>query len=102
MNRKQELLNIIGSDNNLLLPMVDQVIFMEKKLNDLEGLPFYKVHPTDPSRQKVLPAFKIYKETLQQYANCIKVLARAAGLDDTEEESPLRQWANEVLAKRKE
>lgn len=98
MDRKEELLKLIGSDNILLLPMVDQVIFMEKKLAELEKLPFYKVHPTDRNKQKVLPAFKIYKETLQQYANCIKTLARAVGLDDSEEDSPLRQWANSRLS----
>lgn len=41
------------------------------------------------------PAAKQYKEFLQQYTNCIRVLARVTGQDDKEEDSPLRAWAKE-------
>ena len=72
--------------------MVDEILFLEVKLTELKKLPFIKVHPTDQTKQKPTPAAKQYKELLQQYTNCIKVLARAGGTDDKDEESPLRKW----------
>lgn len=96
MNRKDELIKIIcenGNGNeNVLLPLIEKAIFLENKLNDLENLPFYKVNPSNSMQQKTLPAFKIYKELLQQYTNVIKTLANAAGQDEKQEESPLRKW----------
>lgn len=56
-----------------------------------------KVHPKDATKQKVLPAAKLYKEFLQQYINALKVLQRRAGAEDTEEVSPLRKWMNEHM-----
>lgn len=91
MNRRDELLKIINNDISLL-PMVDEILFLEGKLTELKKLPFIKVHPTDQTKQKTTPAAKQYKELLQQYTNCIKVLARASGTDDKDEESPLRKW----------
>ena len=96
MNRKKELLQII--DNNIvLIPLVDQILSIEGKLEEVEKLPFYKVDPKNPERQKMLPAFRIYKELLQQYTNCIKVLSQASGQDESGEESPLRKWVNSRL-----
>lgn len=91
MNRRDELLKIINNDISLL-PMVDEILFLEGKLTELKKLPFIKVHPTDQTKQKPTPAAKQYKELLQQYTNCIKVLARASRTDDKDEESPLRKW----------
>lgn len=95
MNRKEELTNLI-EDNAALLPLIDEVVYLEEQLNYLRGLPKIKVHPKDPAKQKTTPAAKLYKELLQQYTNIIRILLRATGTDDTEEEiSPLRRWMNE-------
>lgn len=94
MDRRDELIRIIDN-NELLLPLVDEILFLETKLRETREIPFYKVHPDDRQKQKMLPAFRVYKETLQQYTNCIKVVAKATGLNDSEEESPLRQWVRE-------
>lgn len=96
MDRRQELIELINEEN-LLIPLVDQIVLLEKQLDEVNKLPFYKVHPTNPQLQKMLPAFRIYKELLQQYTNCIKTLARSVGMDEKDEESPLRKWVNSRL-----
>lgn len=96
MTRKEELLKIIDNDI-VLIPLVDEIINLEERLNEVGKLPFYKVDPKNPERQKMLPVFRIYKELLQQYTNCIKVLSHASGQDESGEESPLRKWVNSRL-----
>ena len=91
MDRKKELLTLAGDDVTLM-ELVSKVLFLEKRLDELEKLPFIKVNPNNPEQQKTTPAAKQYKELLQQYTNCIKILSRAGNADDSEEESPLRKW----------
>ena len=91
MTRKNKLLELIDYDP-VLLPLIDDVIELEKELDYYRSLPKIKVHPKDPSRQKATPAAKLYKECLQQYTNIIRILMRATGTDMEDEESPLRKW----------
>lgn len=91
MDRKKELLKLAGDDATLI-ELVSKMLFLEKRLEELEKLPFIKVNPNNPAQQKATPAAKQYKELLQQYTNCIKILSRAGNVDDTEDESPLRKW----------
>ena len=91
MDRKNELLKLAGDDATLI-ELVSKMSFLEKRLEELEKLPFIKVNPNNPAQQKATPAAKQYKELLQQYTNCIKILSRAGNMDDSEEESPLRKW----------
>lgn len=90
-NRKEELLKVINNDSTLL-PLIDEVVYLEEQLDYLRTLPKIKVHPKDPEKQKTTPAAKLYKEMLQQYTNIIKILIRATGIDENDEESPLRKW----------
>ena len=94
--RKEELQKIVNKEP-LLMPMVEEVITIEKQLSEVRKLPFYKVNPKNTQQQKVLPAFRVYKELLQQYTNCIKTLAKSIGMDDKDEESPLRKWASQRM-----
>lgn len=91
MTRETELKNLIKG-NPTLLPMVDDIIFLERQLEQLRTLPMIKVHPDDPNKQKSTPAAKQYKELLQQYINIIKVFMRATGVTEEDDESPLRKW----------
>ena len=96
MDRKEELMSIVESiDNNtkiILLPLIDEILFIEEQLVELKKLPFIKVHPKNPDMQKATPAAKQYKELIQKYTNAIKVLSRATGTSESDEESPLRKW----------
>lgn len=93
MSRKEELLNIVGADNKILIKLVDEVCFIEKQLEYLKSLPQINVNPNNSAQQKTTPAAKQYKEFLQQYTNCIKILAQVNGDDNDNDVSPLRKWA---------
>lgn len=101
MTRKQELVKIfeqIEDTKGIILPLIDDVVFLEEQLEGLRKLPFIRVNPKDPSIQKATPAAKQYKELLQQYNNCVKILTGILRKDAPEEESPLRAF----LASRKQ
>lgn len=98
MDRKTELLKIIckagDADRVKAEKLVDEVVFLEENLEELRLLPFIKINPKDPTKQKATPAAKQYKELLQQYNNTMKLLLKISGdlNGDPEEESPLRSW----------
>lgn len=94
--RKKEILDAAGN-NVLLVPMIEDMVSLEEQLDYLRTLPKIKVHPKDPTRQKATVAARQYKELLQQYANIVKIMLRASGAEDSEEDSPLRRWMNEHL-----
>ncbi len=76
-------------------PLITETAYLEGELSSLRILPKIRIHPTDPQRQQTTPAAKLYKELLQQYTNCIKVLSGVLHREAPEEESPLRQWLEE-------
>ena len=91
--RKNELLKYVCPNGDAALEQtIDEFLFIENQLIELKKLPFIKIHPKDPTRQKTTPAAKLYKELLQQYTNILKVLMRITGTDEADEESPLRKW----------
>lgn len=99
-DRRAEILEIVPSESvTLVTEVIDEIIFLEKKLSSLKKLPFIEVNINNPMKQRNTPAAKLYKEFLQQYINCIKavenVIYRDKKLDGDEiEESPLRKWFN--------
>lgn len=93
MTRADELKKIICPEGDKSLEnLIDEFVFIEEQMSELKKLPFIKIHPKDPTRQKSTPAAKLYKELLQQYTNILKVLMRITGTDEADEESPLRKW----------
>ena len=98
MNRREELIAIIPEESmELVTSVIDDVVFLEERLTELKELPFIEVNPKNPMKQRSTPASKLYKEFLQQYINCIKmieyVIYKEKRLDgDEETESPLREW----------
>lgn len=96
MSRKEELLKLLNDDITYV-PLVTEMVYLEDQLDELRELPKIKVHPTDKSKQKTTPAAKLYKEYLQQYTNIVRILMKATGTDENEEESPLRRWMNEHI-----
>lgn len=101
MSRRDELLNLIPDDYlELVSDVIDEVIFLEGRLDELKKLPFIQINPKNPMQQRNTPAAKMYKEFLQQYINCIKmieyVIYKDKRLEGEEvEESPLRKWFRE-------
>ena len=101
MSRYDELMSIVPEDSvELVKSVVEDVVFLEERLEELKQLPFIEVNSKNPVKQRSTPAGKLYKEFLQQYINCIKmiesIIYRDKKLDSDEaEESPLRKWFRE-------
>ncbi len=98
MDRKKELLSMLkdGTQEEMKArQLIDEIVFLEEHMTELKKYPFIAVNPKNPAQQKPTAASKQYKEFLQQYNNSLRLLLRITGdLDETEEESPLRQWVN--------
>lgn len=74
--------------------LVEDIAFLEERMQELRKLPFIKVDPNNPERQKGTAAAKQYKDLLQQYTNSLKLFLKMCGdLEEDEVESPLRAWA---------
>jgi hypothetical protein len=98
MTRKEELLSIVckTDESNRIKAeqLIDEVIFIEEQLIELKKLPFVLVDKKNNARQKATAASRQYKQLLQQYNNTLKLLLKMAGeFGETEETSPLREWA---------
>lgn len=108
MSRREELVAIIPEDSlELVTSVIDDVIFLEERLDELKKLPFIEVNKSNPMKQRNTPAAKLYKEFLQQYINCIKMIEGVIYRDkrlegDEAEESPLREWFRKNADTRKE
>lgn len=101
MDRYEEIVAIVPAESiDLVKEIIEQIVFLEGKLEEIKKLPFIQVHPKDAAKQRNTPAAKMYKEFLQQYLNCVKlvenVIYRDKRLESEEiEESPLRKWFKE-------
>lgn len=94
-DRRKEILNVFKDDDDvgkIIRPMVEDVVFLEERLEKLRELPFIKVNPENKSQQKVTPAAKQYKELLQQYNNCIKIMCSLLMKAGVEDASPLKAY----------
>lgn len=101
MERRDELVKIVPAESlELVRSVIDDIVFLEERLEELKRLPFIEVNSKNAMKQRATPAAKQYKEFLQQYINCVKmvegVIYRDKRLEGDEvEESPLRKWFNE-------
>lgn len=101
MSRREELVKLVPDESlELVSDVLDEIVFLEYQLEELKKLPFIQIHPQDATKQRSTPAAKQYKEFLQQYINCVKVIEAVIYRDkrlegDEVEESPLRKWFNE-------
>lgn len=89
--RKLELLEYIDNDIRYV-PLVEEMIYLEKELEKLRNLPKILVNSKDEAKQKPTPAGKMYKEYLQQYINIVKALAKSGADENVEADSPLDKW----------
>jgi len=96
LNRKEELEKLCGSldesTRKIIGNIIEEICFIEERLEALRKLPFIEVNPKNAAQQRTTPAAKMYKELLQQYNGCIKVMLSACGKSETTEESPLRTY----------
>lgn len=91
-SRRAQLLNIVG-DDPFLQKEVDELLFLEGKLEELRKLPHIEINPRNPAQQRATVAAKEYIKYLQQYNTVVRILTRATDTGENDEESPLRTWA---------
>lgn len=106
MNKRLDELKALIPEESLKLveETLNDIVFLEQRLSKLRKLPFIEVHPKNPLLQRNTPAAKMYKELLQQYINCLKmieyVIYKERRLDgEEEEESPLRAYLKSIKKK---
>lgn len=97
--RKEKLIEITGN-NTIVSELVEEIIYLEQQLVEVKKYPFLRVNPNNPNQQKSTPAAKLYKELLQQYNNCLRLLFKVCGQDEGDEESPLRKWVKQFVGTR--
>ena len=94
--RKNEIAAAIGevgeTELKILDPLIGDMVFLEGQLDELKQYPFININKNNPAQQKATPAGKQYKELLQQYINCLKVIISFIGEQNVSEDSPLRKW----------
>lgn len=100
LQRKQDLEKICeGFDDaakKSTCELIEHIVFLENQLSELKQLPFIEVNPKNQMQQRPTPAAKQYKELLQQYNNCIKILLSAANKNEGDETSPLREYLKRI------
>lgn len=102
MTRKEELIKYYcktDADKCLIVPVIDEILFIESQLDTLKSLPFIKVNPNNPEMQKATPASKLYTQLTAQYNSAVRTLVSLSGGDGSGEDSPLREWARKYASK---
>ena len=78
LTRKETLEDIFKdiepNEKKLIVPLIDEVIFLEEQMNELKKLPFIRINAQNPALQKKTEAAKLYKECTQSYMNAIRIL----------------------------
>lgn len=92
--RLKELNDFVGKDKVIFLHnLIDDIIYMEERLEELKKLPFIRVNPKNKEQQKKTESSKLYLSVMAQYTQDLKALSYMAGKTGEEEEiSPLRLY----------
>lgn len=93
--RKAELMQVFNNSTNgtVVKKLIDETVFLEVRMCELEKLPFIRCHPDDPYKQKTTPAGRMYTQLSAQYNAVLRNLYSLSGKNDlSNEESPVRQW----------
>lgn len=101
VNRAAQLLAMLGDApdvREILRPTIKELVYLEGKLAELRELPFLRVNPANPAQQKVTPAAKQYKELLQQYNNCTKLVLVAVQRIPHSDSTPLADFLEQAHA----
>ncbi len=92
--RLKELNDFVGKDKVIFLHnLIDDIIYMEERLEQLRALPFIRVNPKNKEQQKKTESSKLYLSVMAQYTQDLKALSYMAGKSGEEEDiSPLRLY----------
>lgn len=98
-NRRDEYAEIFAGVNEqerrLVDRLIDEVVFLEARMDEVRGLPFVSVNPKNNSQQRTTAAAKVYKECTQSYMNAIRILSGILRKEDTSAEDTLMKLLND-------
>lgn len=99
--RLKELNDFVGKDKVIFLHnLIDDIVYMEERLEELKKLPFIRVNPKNKEQQKKTESSKLYLSVMAQYTQDLKALSYMAGKTGEEEEiSPLRLYMQRINEK---
>lgn len=99
--RLKELNDFVGKDKVIFLHnLIDDIVYMEERLEELKKLPFIRVNPKNKEQQKKTESSKLYLSVMAQYTQDLKALSYMAGKSGEEEEiSPLRLYMQRINEK---
>lgn len=93
MEREELLRNIFKDvskqEQDLINPLIEEVIYLEEQMKYLRTLPHIKIHPQNKEIQKKTEAAKLYKEYMQSYMNAIRIMVGVLHKNDTQEQNEL-------------
>lgn len=96
MKRLEQLKNIFKdldqNEQELIQPLLDEVVFLETKMTDLRKLPFIVTNPKNNSQQRKTEAAKLYKECSQSYMNAIRILSSLIHKVEGGEDDPVEEF----------
>ena len=93
--RTKELNEYVGVENEKYLSkLIDEIVLMEIKMDELKKIPFLTFNPNNPQEQKKTDAAKLYLSILAQYTQDIKSLSFLASKvkSDEQDDSLLKNW----------
>lgn len=67
--------NVDEAQKQLIDPLLDELVRLEVEIAELRKLPQLRVHPNNPSIQKLTPAARLLKMELQSYMNAVRILS---------------------------
>lgn len=91
-NERKEKLRELAKDIKTA-QLIEEMIVLEEKLDELKVLEFYRVNPSDKSQVKISPAFYAYHKCLSAYKEIVKLLLVETGSNDS---SPLREYLKKI------
>ena len=99
MESRRERLDEIFKDidenkKEVINPLLDNIVFLEDRMEELRKLPFIEINPKNPTRQRITKASRLYKECSQSYISAIRLIYST--IEDTEtEEDPVQKFLEE-------
>lgn len=98
IDRREELLKLVKEDDiPIVSKIIDNIVDLETRLNEIGALPFIIVDKQNKRKQQLLPASKLYTSLLQQYNIALKTLKTLLGGDTEEDSSPLRDYLKKLM-----
>lgn len=73
--------------------LIEEMIDLEKELDELKQFEFYKVNPKNKAQMKTTDAFYAYQKCLSAYKEIVKLLIKETGNSET---SPLREYLQKL------